>query len=60
MHLQVERVYSTLLNRVYNGVERTLDVRMSQLREKLTVGGMKNNQIETVWGQGYMFHNLSA
>lgn len=58
--LSRDQLYSTLLKRVYNGAERTLDVRISQLREKLTVGGMKNNQIETVWGQGYMFHNLSA
>ncbi len=58
--LSRDQLYNTLLRRVYNGVERTLDVRMSQLREKLTVGGMKTNQIETVWGQGYMFHNISA
>jgi DNA-binding response OmpR family regulator len=57
--LSRDQLYSILLKRVYNGVERTLDVRMSQLREKLTVGGMKNNQIETVWGQGYMFHNIT-
>ncbi|PKI14128.1 response regulator transcription factor [Colwellia sp. 12G3] len=58
--LSRDHLYNTLLKRAYNGVERTLDVRMSQLREKLTVGGMKNNQIETVWGQGYMFHNITA
>ncbi len=58
--LSRDQLYSTLLRRVYNGVERTLDVRMSQLREKLTVAGMKKNQIETVWGQGYMFNNISS
>jgi len=58
--LSRDQLYSTLLRRVYNGVERTLDVRMSQLREKLTVAGMKKNQIETVWGQGYMFNNIGS
>lgn len=55
-----DQLYSSLLSRVYNGVERTLDVRMSQLREKLTLAGMQSNQIETVWGQGYMFNNIMA
>ncbi|WP_057830487.1 response regulator transcription factor [Colwellia sp. TT2012] len=58
--LSRDQLYNTLLRRVYNGVERTLDVRMSQLREKLTLAGMKKNQIETVWGQGYMFNNISS
>ena len=57
--LSRDNLYNILLKRAYNGVERTLDVRISQLREKLMVGGMKNNQIETVWGQGYMFHNTT-
>jgi DNA-binding response OmpR family regulator len=57
--LSRDQLYSTLLRRAYNGVERTLDVRMSQLREKLTVAGMNKNQIETVWGQGYMFNNIA-
>lgn len=55
--LSRDKLYSTLLGRAYNGVERTIDVRMSQLREKLTFAGMIKNQIETVWGQGYMFNN---
>lgn len=58
--LSRDQLYYTLLSRSYNGVERTLDVRMSQLREKLTLAGMELNQIETVWGQGYMFNTKSA
>ncbi len=58
--LSRDQLYFTLLNRTYNGVERTLDVRMSQLRDKLAQAGMVKNQIETIWGQGYMFNNLSA
>jgi len=53
-----DQLYSSLLRRTYNGVERTLDVRVSQLREKLTVAGMQKNKIETVWGQGYMLTNI--
>ncbi len=52
--LSRDQLYSTLLGRVYNGVERTVDVRMSQLREKLISAGMVKIQIETIWGQGYM------
>lgn len=58
--LSRDKLYQTLLRRAYNGVERTLDVRMSQLREKLTAAGMKNGQIETVWGQGYMFNQVNS
>jgi len=58
--LSRDELYRKLLNRAYNGIERTLDVRMSQLREKLTLAGMKNSQIETVWGQGYMFNIMTA
>jgi DNA-binding response OmpR family regulator len=53
--LSREQLYFKLLSRNYNGVERTLDVRMSQLREKLMSAGMQKNPIETIWGQGYMF-----
>ena len=52
--LSRDNLYSTLFGRVYNGVERTIDVRMSQLREKLLRAGMVKTQIETIWGQGYM------
>lgn len=52
--LSRDKLYGTLLGRVYNGVERTIDVRMSQLREKLLRAGMTKIQIETIWGQGYM------
>ncbi|MGB0937164.1 MAG: response regulator transcription factor [Colwellia sp.] len=54
-----EEIYSSLLSRAYNGSERTVDVRMSQLRDKLSIRGVKNGAIETVWGRGYMF-NVAA
>jgi DNA-binding response OmpR family regulator len=47
-------IYKTLLGRGYNGVERTIDVRISQLRDKITKDSESKLHIETVWGQGYM------
>lgn len=47
-------IYTNILGREYNGCERTVDVRVSQLRNKLTKKGEKEVRIETVWGQGYM------
>jgi len=47
-------IYTHLLGREYNGSERTVDVRVSQLREKLTKNSQSKLHIETVWGQGYM------
>lgn len=52
-------IYKTLLGRNYNGSERTVDVRMSQLRDKLTRQGQQQTRIETVWGQGYMLNLLN-
>ena len=52
--LSRDQIYSTLLGRAYNGAERTIDVRMSQLREKLLRADISKVQIETIWGQGYM------
>lgn len=47
-------IYSSLLGREYNGSERTVDVRVSQLREKLAKNSQSKLHIETIWGQGYM------
>lgn len=51
-------IYQSLLGREYNGSERTVDVRVSQLREKLAKNRNSKIKIETVWGQGYtLTHN---
>ncbi|WP_448546897.1 winged helix-turn-helix domain-containing protein [Thalassotalea fusca] len=47
---------STLLGRSYNGAERTIDVRISRLRDKLMSQGMEKAIIETVWGKGYILY----
>lgn len=53
-----DRIYNVLLRREYNGTERTVDVRMAKLREKLEQIGLKNAQIETVWGEGYVLNEV--
>jgi DNA-binding response OmpR family regulator len=49
-----EALYRQLYNRSYDGVDRTLDVRISQLRKKLGDTG-DPERIRTVWGHGYVF-----
>ncbi len=56
--LSRDMIYTRLLGRVYNGIERTVDVRMSQLREKLSLEQIRKIRIETIWGQGYMLSKL--
>jgi DNA-binding response OmpR family regulator len=54
--LSRDYIYNSLLGREYNGVERTVDVRVSQLRDKLTMESHQKTRIETIWGQGYMLN----
>ncbi|MFD2165227.1 response regulator transcription factor [Thalassotalea euphylliae] len=58
--LSRDRIYNVLLKRDYNGTERTVDVRMAKLREKLSEFGLQHAQIETVWGQGYVFNEIGS
>ena len=55
-----DRIYNLLLGREYNGLERTIDVRISKLRDKLASEGMEQTQIETVWGKGYILNERKA
>ena len=55
-----DQIYSLLLGREYNGMERTIDVRISTLRDKLASKGMEKTQIETVWGKGYILNTLAT
>jgi DNA-binding response OmpR family regulator len=52
-------IYRELLGREYNGSERTVDVRVSQLREKLIKNSESQFRVETVWGQGYMLSEIN-
>lgn len=49
-----ETLYQQLYKREYNGLDRTLDVRISHLRKKLGDSGTPE-KIRTVWGHGYLF-----
>lgn len=49
-----ETMYQELYKREYNGLDRTLDVRISHLRKKLGDTG-EPEKIRTVWGHGYLF-----
>ncbi len=49
-----ETLYQQLYKREYNGLDRTLDVRISHLRRKLGDTG-NPEKIKTVWGHGYLF-----
>lgn len=49
-----ETLYQELHKREYNGLDRTLDVRISNLRKKLGDTG-EAEKIKTVWGHGYLF-----
>jgi two-component system OmpR family response regulator len=49
-----ETLYQHLYRREYDGVDRTLDVRISHLRKKLGDTG-DAERIRTVWGHGYLF-----
>jgi DNA-binding response OmpR family regulator len=55
-----DAIYNVLLNRVYNGVERTVDVRIAKLRDKLINEGMSCARIETVWGKGYILNETAG
>jgi DNA-binding response OmpR family regulator len=49
-----DTLYLQLYKREYDGVDRTLDVRISHLRRKLGDTGQPE-KIKTVWGHGYLF-----
>ena len=49
-----ETLYVQLYKREYDGLDRTLDVRISHLRKKLGEAGA-TDRIRTVWGRGYLF-----
>jgi DNA-binding response OmpR family regulator len=48
-------VFQHLYGREYDGADRMLDVRISQLRKKLGEDADSSRRIKTVWGQGYLF-----
>jgi two-component system OmpR family response regulator/two-component system response regulator RstA len=53
--LSRDYVHEKMIGRQYDGLDRTVDVRVSRLRKKLGDNTDKPYRIKTVWGQGYLF-----
>lgn len=47
-------IHKKMIGREYDGLDRTVDVRMSRLRKKLNDDTKKPYRLVTVWGKGYM------
>lgn len=53
--LSREFLFNHIYNREYDGLDRTIDVRISQLRKKLNDNPDNPTKIKTIWGKGYLF-----
>ncbi len=53
--LSREHVHQHMIGRQYDGLDRTVDVRVSRIRKKLGDNSDKPYRIKTVWGHGYLF-----
>jgi DNA-binding response OmpR family regulator len=50
-----EFLFNQIYHREYDGLDRTVDVRISQLRKKLQDNSENPTRIKTIWGKGYLF-----
>jgi DNA-binding response OmpR family regulator len=50
-----EFLFNQIYHREYDGLDRTVDVRISQLRKKLLDNSDNPSRIKTIWGKGYLF-----
>lgn len=50
-----EYVHKKMIGREYDGLDRSVDVRISRLRKKLNDDLKSPYRIVTVWGKGYLF-----
>ncbi len=50
-----EAIHKQIIGREYDGLDRTVDVRISHLRRKLGDNAETPFRIKTVWGKGYLF-----
>ncbi len=53
--LSREYLFNAIYSRPYDGLDRTIDVRISHLRKKLNDNADVPEKIKTVWGKGYLF-----
>ena len=50
-----EKIHRDIIGREYDGLDRTVDMRISHLRKKIGDDVQKPERIKTVWGKGYLF-----
>jgi two-component system OmpR family response regulator/two-component system response regulator RstA len=48
-------IYKAVVGRDYDGLDRSVDVRISRLRKKIHDSNETPFRIKTIWGQGYLF-----
>ena len=48
-------IHQQMIGRAYDGLDRSVDVRVSRLRKKLKDNLESPYKIKTVWGKGYLF-----
>jgi DNA-binding response OmpR family regulator len=53
--LSRDQIFSKMRGIEYDGFDRSVDVRISQLRKKLDDHGEQPSRLKTVWGKGYLF-----
>src|SRR5690606_3980429 len=53
--LSREFLFNQIYSRTYDGLDRSIDVRISQLRKKLADNSENPTRIKTIWGRGYIF-----
>jgi len=53
--LSREFLFNQIYSRQYDGLDRSIDVRVSQLRKKLHDNPENPSRIKTIWGRGYIF-----
>jgi DNA-binding response OmpR family regulator len=50
-----ETLYTEVIGREYDGLDRSADVRISRLRKKLQDNSQHPYRIKTIWGKGFFF-----
>lgn len=53
--LDRDAVFKALIGREYDGLDRRMDVLVSNLRKKLQDNPQEPKKIKTIWGKGYLF-----
>ncbi len=53
--LSREFLFNHIYHREYDGLDRSIDVRISQLRKKLNDNPDNPVRVKTIWGKGYLF-----